>query len=363
MKKKLVAIAIAAAFAPAAAMAEANNVTVYGKFVGEFESVKNDKATAKNSLNRIKSTGSRLGFKGNEDLGDGLNAIWQLETQVNITGDTGNAGTTTAPFMSMRNANVGLKGNFGTAFFGHWDSPFKAARNKIEGGIMKTENAGFGTASAILGTNGAGASAFHGRMKQSVHYVSPSMSGFTANFAYATDNQATDAKTTNTDKISWSASGVYDQGPFYGALAFQKFDDVAGNNLNDDAMRLVGVYKYGAGSVGLEYERLSDENVAGNDRQRNAWALSANYVAGASTISGFYAKAGDMNGTTNTGARQFTLRYGYNLSKRTELFGLYSNLSNDANGGYNFTGLDSENIPGAAGSKVTGFGVGIAHAF
>lgn len=359
MKKKLIAIAIAAAFAPAAAMADANNVTVYGKFVADFESVKNDKATGKSTLSRVKSDGSRLGFQGNEDLGNGLQAIWQLETQVNITADAGSAGTTAAPFMNMRNANLGMKGNFGTAFFGNWDSPFKQTRNKVEGGIMKTENAGFGTASSILGTNGAGASAFHGRMKQTVHYYSPNMSGFDVKFGYGFDNQAT----TTTDKTTWSASATYDQGPFYGALGYQKFNDVAGAGLDDRATRLIGAYKYGAGSVGLEYERLSDNNGAAGDTTRNAWALSGNYVAGASNFAGSYIRAGDRTNAPSTGARQFTLRYGYAFSKRTEVFGLYSNLSNDTSGTYNFTGLDSITIPGAAGSKLTGLGVGIAHAF
>ena len=352
MKKKLVAIAIAAAFAPAAAMAE---VTVYGKLNADFESVKNDKATAtKTSLNRVTSNTTYLGFKGKEDLGDGLAAIFQIETQVNLTNNTAAGG---APFNVLRNSNVGLSGNFGTVFMGNWDSPFKAALGKIEGGMLKFANSTFASSYALLGTNGNGISGFNGRMKQSVHYNSPNMSGFKANFAYGTDNQATNT----TNKNVWSASGVYDQGPFYAALGHQKFNDVTAGN-KDSGTRLVGAYNYGAGSVGLDIERLGQQ-VAGTTLDRNAWSLAANYITGANHIAGFYTRAGDRTGTANSGARQITLRYGYNFSKRTELYGMYTNISNDTNGAYNFIAGDGTSVAGTAGSKLSGIGVGIAHAF
>ncbi|MEB0178335.1 porin, partial [Undibacterium sp. CCC3.4] len=50
---------------------------------------------------------SRLGFRGNEDLGGGLKAIWQLEGGVIL--DTG----TSDGDLFGRQANVGLQGDFG----------------------------------------------------------------------------------------------------------------------------------------------------------------------------------------------------------------------------------------------------------
>ena len=86
MQKKIIAAAIAAAFS-APAFADNSNITVYGVLHADLESVKNDKplANTASSLNRIVSNASRLGFKGNEDLGDGLSAIYQLEAQFDLT--------------------------------------------------------------------------------------------------------------------------------------------------------------------------------------------------------------------------------------------------------------------------------------
>ena len=56
------------------------------------------------------------------------------------------------------------------------------------------------------------------------------------------------------------------------------------------------------------------------------------------------------------------LRYGYTFSKRTELYGMYTALNNDTAANYNFNGGNT--VTGsAAGSKLSGFGVGLVHSF
>src|SRR5512139_3608005 len=112
MKKSLIALAVAGAFA-APAFAATENVDVYGKLhmsVSVFQDQQEDVAgTAKNegvSDLQISSNASRIGFKGAEDLGGGLSAIWQVESGVNLDEQTGN--------WASRNSFVGLKGGFGT---------------------------------------------------------------------------------------------------------------------------------------------------------------------------------------------------------------------------------------------------------
>ena len=65
----------------------------------------------------------------------------------------------------------------------------------------------------------------------------------------------------------------------------------------------------------------------------------------------------------NTGARQWTLGYEHALSKRTSLYALYTQISNDANAGYTFgvNGLGG----GAAtvGADPQGFALGMYHNF
>mgnify|MGYP000506705975 CR=1 FL=1 len=75
MKKKLLALAVAGAFVAPVAMADTGNVTVYGQMNAAYSSVDSGSTstTSSQSVSRISSDSSRIGFKGTEDLGGGLN--------------------------------------------------------------------------------------------------------------------------------------------------------------------------------------------------------------------------------------------------------------------------------------------------
>ena len=200
MQKKLIVLAVAAALtAPALAMAEDSVVvaapvavvapvvvaapavvaekpkfTWYGVADADVEQVKSDKvaATAPGTRGRVTSNASRLGVKGEENVGEGLTAFFQVETRVNLMGNefatTSNAagGTTQTNlgvFNGMRNSNIGLKGDFGTAFIGNWDTPFKVSHNKVE----LFDNSSIATNTALLG---AGPARFNLRQNSSVQY-------------------------------------------------------------------------------------------------------------------------------------------------------------------------------------------------
>src|SRR3989304_7230368 len=113
MKKKLIAIAVAAALAPAAAMADA---TVYGRVHASLDSVSGIAAN-KNNL-ALNSNSSRFGVKGSTDLDGGLKAMFQLESGVNSAGGTvpdGNGGNATVQaFSKARDMYIGLSGGLGS---------------------------------------------------------------------------------------------------------------------------------------------------------------------------------------------------------------------------------------------------------
>jgi predicted porin len=368
MQKKIIAVAIAAAFS-APVLAENSNVTVYGVLHADLESVKNDKplANTASSLNRVVSNASRLGFKGSEDLGEGLSAIYQLEAQFDLT----NSGGT--PFASTRNSNVGLKGNFGTVFYGNWDTPYKVAHNKVE----LFDNTHTASALDITGRVGTadGNTSFNTRQKNVLQYWTPDYSGFQAKLAYAPDNvrKSTVNVATGGDRSVWSLSAAYENNLLYGAYAYESHKDALAGvgstvSLTDSANRLVGAYKFANGQVGLTYERLSVAKVVASTTtaSRNGWELSGKYKFGASNFGAFYARAGDLGGVANTGANQYSLRYGYNLSKRTEVYGFYTALSNDTAASYNFSA--NTTVASAAGAtglgaKLSGLGLGLAHSF
>ena len=111
MKKSLIAIA---ALAAAGAAAAQSSVTMYGQVNTGYEHSKTDitiggvKTTTKTTgfqNDRVKT--SRLGFKGEEALGNGLSATFALEMGF----DSANGEFAESAF--NRKATVGLKGAFG----------------------------------------------------------------------------------------------------------------------------------------------------------------------------------------------------------------------------------------------------------
>src|ERR1700675_3301816 len=92
MNKKLLAIAIAGVVAAPLAQAQTANVTLYGRLNMDAEVIlqaKQDTAVTpsqgplKQNIYRVSSNSSRLGVRGTESLGGGLNAIFQIENSVN----------------------------------------------------------------------------------------------------------------------------------------------------------------------------------------------------------------------------------------------------------------------------------------
>jgi predicted porin len=109
MKKSLLALAVFGAFAGEASAQ--TNTTVYGIVDIGLTHSKSDVAGTRWGIDSGNWYGSRLGFRGTEDLGDGLSANYQLEN--GFSADTGNLGQSGRLF--GRHAWVGLQGGFGCA--------------------------------------------------------------------------------------------------------------------------------------------------------------------------------------------------------------------------------------------------------
>jgi len=127
MNKKLIAVAVAGAcIAPAAMAQTANPVTLYGRAFVAFESVEATGGTGANlpRRSRVEDRNSFFGIKGTEDLGGGLKAVFQLESQFKLDQND----TTFA----NRNSGVGLQGNWGTVILGRWDSPMKTTQTAVD---------------------------------------------------------------------------------------------------------------------------------------------------------------------------------------------------------------------------------------
>src|SRR5690606_27635528 len=122
MQKKLIAVAVAGALAaPAAALAQ-STVQVYGTAYMEWGFINqgpDNTAAPFDPANAdvLQAPGSAVGFKGEEKLGGGMSAWFQCESSADLRGVNQNG-------FCSRNSAVGLKGSFGNAFIGIWDTPF-----------------------------------------------------------------------------------------------------------------------------------------------------------------------------------------------------------------------------------------------
>lgn len=401
MKKKLIALAVAGAFAPALAMADGSNVTIYGTINSAFENVKAESAAGAGanlrSRSRVSTDSSNIGFKGTEDLGGGLKAWFQCETSATTDG----AGTSG---ICNRNSGVGLKGEFGNVFLGNWETPYKLATSVLDPS-GKTHivdysavfhSPGLNTASATGGNgvlSAAGATSalsFDRRQNNVVYYESPDMMGFQAKLAYGANEEKTSTTAAPTaDPKMWSGSLTYNNGPAYVAVAYERHDDywvtgagdlfgvsvVGVTDTKDRGWEIGGGYwitselRLVAAFENLEYEGKFT-GIGTGRIDRDAWMLGGLYKSGPWSLGVNYVKAKefDLNGTlgggslNNTDARLWTLRGGYSLSKRTELFAHYANLKNESNNNYNF-GTNAIAGGVAAGADPKGFGVGIKHTF
>jgi len=350
MQKKLIALAVAAAFS-APAFADNANVTIYGKGFLTFDQASSNAAGAVSHM-RVNTNASRFGVKGSEDLGDGLTGLFQYEVEMDADGSglattstttttvngatpavagtpvtaTSTTKSTSGGFAKTRNSGVGIEGGFGKVMLGVWDSPFKVAHNKIE----LFDNTSSWTSTAVIGRS-AGQD-YNTRQKNMVQYWSPKMGGLQAAVMYSPD----EAKTATVDKNILSMSATYDEGDIYASAAYERRSDVVAGT-TDGAFRAVGRYSLGDLWVGAMFESIKVNSSLTKSTTGKNFEVAGQYKMGANSLAVSYAKAGSTAavGAAANDVNQLSLKYGYNFSKRTELFAAYA--SNKANNGTSVT--------------------------
>lgn len=379
MNKKLIALAIASAIS-APAMAATGNVDIYGLLSVGVDSVQNgDHTRATHDTTRVgrfSDYASRIGFKGSEDLGNGLSAIWQIEQQINVDnntpasvssdGTTASGGGNAFGGAGLRNTFVGLKSNaLGSVLGGRYDSPYKVATGRLDpfADTMGDYNGVVGAASGL----GAG-SYFDQRPSNVVDYISPSWSGFSVAAAYAFGAENATAGMVDKNANLYSVAAMYDAGPLFLSAAYEKHNfgssgvgTWAGTPNTDES-----AYKFGAGytiadlTLGALYEKTKDNFVPASSLGHSAWYASAKYQMGAVALKAAYGKA-NSNERADTGAKLYTVGADYSFSKRTTAYALYTQIKNDNNAAYNFALNGASGI--GAGDKPSGFSLGMKHAF
>jgi predicted porin len=364
MKKTLLAIAALAATSGAFAQ---SSVTLYGVLDASVENVR---ASGGPSLSRIASDNlatSRLGFKGSEDLGGGLRANFNLESAVKV--DTGANGGGTSRFFD-RAAWVGLQGGFGELRLGRIDSSIGALAGDTK--ILGAQPYDDLKIAPTRAGNG------YRRVDNAITYLLPGfVSGLSAQLQYTTANDSTSTPNAETASVNagktYGLNVKYVAGPFLAGLGYLSARDeavaTAGNQKSNATLVFAG---YDFGVVKLTGFFDSETKIVGGANRLTVAGLKVGVPFGSDfLVTAGVAEAKNVvtvaNGATANGDHDdaviSTLKATYNLSKRTTVYGLFTNVNNEGLASIGGTSGTLNIAPVPAGKSVRGLAFGIAHAF
>ena len=405
MRPNKLSPAVLALCASAAALAQ-SGPTVYGTVDAGVLAVSNVSGSPAGYLPSAVNAGSvvkladggigqsNFGFKGREDLGGGLGALYQLQGNINSgNGNVGGPNSSSGTSFFNQIAMVGLSGSLGQLTAGRVVSPmyFAMASTDVRQGRY------FGSSlTALVGVNSA-SNAFIGNNSNpsfgtvyndnALVYTSPKWNGLTANLEYALGGVAG----SNTANAQQAATLQYDaNGLKLSALYYAGY----GNNLpaattlytaatgsattaaalltkagltqtaKTNQLTSVGaLYAWDKFSVSASYfQARNPANVVlkGGSGSLNMWSLGAGWklLPTLNLTSGYYHITDNTNAGNN--ASQFALGLDYLLSKRTTLYAEFGSVTNH---GANMNMSPMYGNPVAANAGVHAEMIGMRHSF
>lgn len=334
--KKLIKPALAAALAASACSAWAqSSVTLYGIVDAAVERASNGAGVSVTRLVSGQGSASRLGFRGTEDLGGGLRAIFNLEAAINV--DSGSGSGVGGGLMFNRQSWVGLGGSWGQVTLGR---QFRPEARAVFG--MDPFDAG----SVASPPNTYANTVF--RSDNAIVYETPRMAGFVGRVMYAFGERAGGVSGALDDI---GASLQYYNGPLYLAYGYDSLRNATATDRRK-WNSLGGSYDFGVAKLYGAY-RTREEGVANLD-EANYW-IGVGVPIGALTLQ---ATVGGVNDKTalNRDAKGYSFGAEYLLSKRTDVYMRYAKLRNE--NGATF-GLDN----GVNGPSPKSLVAGIRHRF
>lgn len=358
MHKKLIALAIAGlASTPLFAQSQ---VTIYG-VVDMGVSYRSDNLAkgvgSKTAIDSGIGNGSRLGFRGVEDLGGGLKAGFVLEQ--GLFADRGISAQGGRAF--GRQSYLSLDGGFGGIKLGR----VYTQQNTMMGTFDPFEDGFVGRAANIYEQT------YFGRVDNTIMYTTPSLGGFRVTGAYSTQIAGQENRDNDGDIRMWSISPRFTNGPLDVMVNYHraKAHGVDGAQTNK-VWDLAAAYDFGVVRLSAMYGQNKD-----------GWAPDRNYgmvggyewdkarfwmvgltapVGSAGKLMASYTRAKvDVNSDNTDKSSQWALGYSHNLSKRTDVYAVYADISNKGDSSWG-TSTDATN--GSDGYQ-RGFNIGVRHRF
>jgi len=373
MNKKVMALAVAGALAaPGAALAQ---VTIGGGL--HYQYFQHDSGIdVRKKTDVLNSSEPEIYFRAEEKLGGGLSTWLQCTSSFDVIG-VGASSTTGGAGWCGRNSAVGFRGDFGNAFIGTWDTPQKLVVNLARGWWGGTNTLQGG--SLVLLGNGSDSNlpntgfSFFRRHQRSINYHSPNWGGFSVQAATSAANEATAFTSGSPLKPRlMSLAGQFRTGPFFAGVGYEQHGDfnlIPGDDTNftvsvgftiAGVARISGLYmqnEYDPTTKSLAtpgvkdggYAVYLDWTIAGPHKLYVQWALRPNTDVDIGT--------GSVE-APSTEAQVMGIAYGYSLSKRTQLYVAWNEMSNDPNANFTFG-----TTAGSFGGKQKAIGVGMRHSF
>ncbi|MCL2297495.1 MAG: porin [Proteobacteria bacterium] len=353
------------------ALAQTANVTLYGTLNMSLDAVSSSDSSALKTHRVTSWGGSMFGFRGTESLGNGTNAIFQIES--GISGDQGNTA------LAGRTTYLGLQGNWGTVKLGRAtiaidDLYFIFADNTWRNPVLT--NAALWAQGGLNAKNGS----FDDTLPNVIRYETPTWNGLRGAVGYSMGEDKNRA-------YNLSGSLIYKNDKLRAGVAYtyqhdyrHALGDAAASGNNDWATSFAVGYDFGFVTLSGLYEHLEYELNNGNDKlKRDLYGVTATVPIGSFKVFGYYGYAdnakgkeslrvGDIRGGKDTGAQQFTLSVSYPLSKRTVAYAGYMYLKNGARANYTYfrdgnrsTPFGPSNV--ALGTHQQGAALGMHHFF
>jgi predicted porin len=336
MKKSLLALAVLTAVT-GAAYAQ-SSVTIYGKV--DLGLVLDSGGAGKSvRLSSGVTGGSRIGFKGVEDLGGGMKAAFQLETGYCADSAAGapNFCTGSNNFMG-RQAHGDLTGAFGALSAGR---QYSLGFNNLA--TLDPFGTGFaGQVNNIVDPSGI-------RLNNSVTYTTPSFAGLTASgeiaFGEQTGNWQANRET--------GGAVTYASGPAYVGFTYYAVDNAAGSATARKNYLLGGTYDFGV----VKVHALAQKSTGVTSLDTFDLMGGVTVPLGGGNLMASYINHNDRYSLTNKDANQVGIGYLYPLSKRTSVYTAFARIRNE-NGAAFTVGNATET---GTGSKA--FNLGVVHNF
>ena len=292
-----------------------SNVDVYGildVLVGPTTNITRDMGT----VWRVSSSGmnvSRLGFKGAEDLGDGLKAVYQLETGLVL--DNGN---TDAPLFK-RQANVGLEGRWGRLVLGR-------SFTSVYDFMLPYDPMGYAPFYSWVPTGNASGASKYGMTTGFDNLVK--YTGKFGNLGIGLTYGAGEQSGSLGDGAKGAVATSYAMGPVSVAATWER---VNGTKIASGARDITSAWHLGAmytsGALKLQggardYRMQWSKPMTADLRARLYW-LGANYQATPRVLltgAAYYQDVRNVPASTQADPMMYVARARYALGKRTDLY-------------------------------------------